>query len=113
MACQATSRLRSTSSGLLRGELARQEEMQGGGGGEDSSPHWDHGIVVYAPPTIYPATYSVDGYAVWKSARNAACRCRCGNPLRCCECAALFPESFTLHHETGTWVDTFWNSTNR
>ena len=90
---------------------ARQEEEQvGGGSGGGGYPHWEHGIVVYAPPTLYPATYSVDGYAVWKYAQNAACRCRCGDTQWCCGCAALFPESFTLHHETGTWVDTFWNT---
>ena len=28
---------------------------------------------------------------------------------QCCSCSKLFPQAITIHHETGTWVDSYWD----
>ena len=86
--------------------------------------------VVYDVPTMYAPCYSVHpnngtmrvtvkkGYVAYKD-NPTACRCGVsrgggggvgggGDGRGCKSCGALFPTSHVLHHETGSWVDSFW-----
>jgi hypothetical protein len=60
------------------------------------------GIQVLAQETFYP------GYPLRYETRNER-RCRCG-PVApvigypCHACKKMYPDSYTVHHETGTWV---------
>ena len=76
------------------------------------------GVKVYDLPTLYAPVYikdngvlrTTDGYILWK--KNASA-CRCGSVkhisnVECQKCSILFPASHVVHHETGTWVKSYW-----
>ena len=81
-------------------------------------------IQIYDLPTLYAPAYStvngtqktMNGYVMYKNDPN---NCRCGSvegksetrtrTRKCISCQHLFPASHIVHHETGTWVKSFWN----
>jgi hypothetical protein len=74
-------------------------------------------IVVYDVPIIYAPCYRIEKDGSMNITKGYAPSedCRCGEVIdnktgihTCNSCRELFPTSYIAHHETGTWVKSFW-----
>ena len=66
------------------------------------------GIIILRSPLLYPDIHAEPTYRMTKN-RQFPCGTNASAPDNYSSCARMFPNSYIVHHETGTWVKSFWS----